>query len=199
MKYYIHTSGGGKFFYGDEEADVTIEDIAHHLSHVNRFSGATRFPYSVAQHSCLVEELVSIYDDRVESRIAGLIHDAHEYVMGDLPTPFQHWVNHAYGRGEDIIGEAKIALDAQILPKIGVPYPFSEDVSQMVHRCDKMAFLIEASQLFSSKPDWLEEYSARFNVPILRKKISFMDAVEARALFMNRWNTLNDARNKAAA
>jgi hypothetical protein len=71
-------------------ADVTLEDIAHSLSRLPRFLGHTRgaIPYSVAQHSCLV---MALLDDGATRQLeqAAILHDAHEALMGDLPTPLK--------------------------------------------------------------------------------------------------------------
>lgn len=62
-------------------SQIDIEDIAHHLALINRFTGATAVPYSVAQHSCLVAEVVGF---------EGLMHDAHEAYIQDISTPVKH-------------------------------------------------------------------------------------------------------------
>ena len=73
--------------------DVEIEDIAHGLSRVARWNGQTagEWAYSVAQHSVLVERLVAILDRDLPQRwrLAALLHDAPEYVIGDMITPLK--------------------------------------------------------------------------------------------------------------
>src|SRR6185503_7668082 len=73
--------------------DVEIEDIAHGLARVARWNGQTRGPhaFSVAQHSVLVERLVADLSPRLsrEARLMALLHDAPEYVVGDLISPFK--------------------------------------------------------------------------------------------------------------
>ena len=72
--------------------DIEIEDIALGLSRVTRWNGQTtgKYPYSVAQHSLLVEELFNIEYPNLDKKwnLAALLHDAPEYVIGDLITPF---------------------------------------------------------------------------------------------------------------
>ena len=65
--------------------DVHIEDIAHHLSQLARYTGATARPYSVAQHSCYVSELVD-----PSLALCGLLHDATEAYINDLNRPVKH-------------------------------------------------------------------------------------------------------------
>ena len=71
--------------------DIEIEDIAHGLAFVARWNGQTRgdFAYSVAEHSLLVEEIFFRLnpDGLVKWRLAALLHDAPEYVIGDMISP----------------------------------------------------------------------------------------------------------------
>lgn len=68
--------------------EVNLATIAHHLSLINRFCGATRRPYSVAEHSLLVLEILEReFDLDVSGRFAGLMHDAHEAYTNDMATP----------------------------------------------------------------------------------------------------------------
>ncbi len=80
--------------------DVEIEDIAHGLSRVARWNGQTagEWAYSVAQHSVLVERLVGMLDRDLPQRwrLATLLHDAPEYVIGDMITPFKSIIGPDY-------------------------------------------------------------------------------------------------------
>jgi hypothetical protein len=69
--------------------DVKLDDIAHHLSLINRFNGATSRPYSVAEHSLLVAEIFERHlgMHNPVARMAALMHDAHEAYLGDLISP----------------------------------------------------------------------------------------------------------------
>lgn len=66
---------------------IAIRDIAHHLALTNRFCGATLFPYSVAQHSVIVAELLEKTGAAPRLALLGLLHDAHEAYLHDLTTP----------------------------------------------------------------------------------------------------------------
>ncbi|MCF7995365.1 MAG: hypothetical protein K9L88_11055 [Chromatiaceae bacterium] len=82
---HIHTYSGIAFDLRDPQpAMVRLDDIVHSLSLMNRFNGAALFPYSVAQHSLHVAELVP-----AELRLEGLLHDAAEAYIGDMVSPLK--------------------------------------------------------------------------------------------------------------
>jgi hypothetical protein len=70
--------------------DVCIEDVAHHLSQINRYNGATPYPYSVGQHALLVADLLMHIGAPVIVELAGLHHDDSEIWLGDMTTPLKH-------------------------------------------------------------------------------------------------------------
>lgn len=156
---YIATYTGRKFKYDSDTPDVSIIDIAHHLALVNRFSGASRFPYSVAQHSCLVTRLVARAGGDVTTQLQALVHDAHEAYMSDIPTPYQAWV--ASMQPEDwveVIEHSKYLLDERIYAALNIPPPNHEQ-RKMIKEADQTAFVIEASQVFVTKPDWISDWA----------------------------------------
>src|SRR5271170_2224296 len=80
--------------------DVEIEDIAHGLARVARWNGQTKGAhiFSVAQHSLLVEALARAKVPRLDrnGRLAVLLHDAPEYVIGDMISPFKAVIGDSY-------------------------------------------------------------------------------------------------------
>lgn len=196
MVWYIHTSDGGKFIYGSDEAEVSIDGVAHHLSNCARFSGATRFHYSVAQHSVLVADLVKSWGASQATELKALGHDAHEYVMGDLPTPFQNWFTEDICDGRDLIEIAKTRLDRIILPKIGIDADWSDEERRMIKRADKIAFHVESFQLFDKTPDWWAELVFRNGFTLddipLDIRLERMLPEDAKAVFLERYGELSN-------
>lgn len=121
--------------------DVEIEDIAHGLSREARWNGQTSgaWAFSVAQHCLLVEELTSHLKPRLSSqgRLAALLHDAAEYVIGDLITPFKAAVGLDYKAFEK-------RLMSAIHIRFGLPAVLPEDLAALIHRADRMAAYLEA-------------------------------------------------------
>ncbi len=90
MNAHMLTSSGRDFVPSQlVPADVCITDIAHALSLICRFGGHTVEHYSVAQHSLLVARILSAMDASPAVQLAGLMHDAHEAYIGDIPTPIK--------------------------------------------------------------------------------------------------------------
>lgn len=125
-------------------ADVAIEDIAHGLARVARWNGQTLGDHalSVAQHSLIVEDVACDLNPgwRAEWRLAALLHDAPEYVIGDLISPFKAAVGLDYKAFE-----LKL-LDA-IHRAFGVPSPLPEEITAAIKEADRIAAYFEATRL----------------------------------------------------
>ena len=90
---WIATSSGGVFHLKDPNPDeVSIFDIAESLSKLSRFNGQLPSFYSVAQHSCLVMELLP-----QDAKPYGLLHDAHEAYIGDMTRPVSNLLKQKFG------------------------------------------------------------------------------------------------------
>ncbi len=124
--------------------DVEIEDIAHGLSRVARWNGQTsgEWSYSVAQHCLLVEDLVGRFKPSAPRplRLAALLHDAPEYVIGDLITPFKAAVGLDYKALEN-------RLMAAIHLRFGLPAIPPIAAQKLIKRADRAAAYLEATQL----------------------------------------------------
>lgn len=124
--------------------DVEIEDIAHGLARVARWNGQTIGPhiYSVAQHSLLVEKIASGLDPAIGRavRMFMLLHDAPEYVIGDMISPFKA-----------VIGDAYKGVEARILTAILLRYSLPATVPaatlRLCKEADRAAAFFEAVTL----------------------------------------------------
>lgn len=124
--------------------DIEIEDIAHGLSFVARWNGQTLgdFAYSVAEHSLLVETLFTrlIAKPQPKWQLAALLHDAPEYVIGDMISPVKNAVGPGYG-------ELDQRLTAAIHLRFGLPASVPLTVKRQIKRADKISAWMEATRI----------------------------------------------------
>ncbi len=124
--------------------DIEIEDIAHGLARVARWNGQTKgpYPFSVAQHSILVTDIVA--DIRAAllpgERLAALLHDAPEYVIGDLISPFKAAIGLDYKAFER-------RLLAAIHERFGLPVELGAELQAAIKQADRIAAYYEATVL----------------------------------------------------
>ena len=124
--------------------DIEIEDIAHGLAFVARWNGQTtgEYPYSVAEHSLLVEAVFAALAPRSEPRwrLAALLHDAPEYVIGDMISPVKAAVGPDYA-----------ALDARLAAAVhlrfGLPAELPRSVKMQIKRADRISAWLEATRI----------------------------------------------------
>jgi uncharacterized protein len=121
--------------------DVEIEDIAHGLARVARWNGQTRgsHAYSVAQHSLLVEAIFALQhaDQTPAARLTALLHDAAEYVIGDMISPFKAVVGGGYKAVEH-------RLQAAIHLRFSLPSETSVALKKAIKQADTVAAYFEA-------------------------------------------------------
>ena len=124
--------------------DIEIADIAHGLARVARWNGQTRGAhiFSVAQHTLLVEAVMREQMPRVDARfrLAALLHDAPEYVIGDMISPFKAVL------GGDYKAVEKRLLSA-IHIRFGLPPLLADKITQAIKTADKGAAYLEATEL----------------------------------------------------
>ena len=124
--------------------DIEIEDIAHGLARVARWNGQTvgDHAFSVAQHSLVVEEICAhIQPDLAPKwRLAALLHDASEYVIGDMISPFKAALGYDYKLFEE-------RLEHVIHTRFGLPAKVPVAIKTLIKRADRACAFFEATQL----------------------------------------------------
>ena len=124
--------------------DIEIEDIAHGLAFVARWNGQTQgdFAYSVAEHSLLVETIFARLVPSADPkwRLAALLHDAPEYVIGDMISP----VKAAVGPGYDDLDKR---LAAAIHVRFGLPAVIPAKTKKLIKKADKISAWMEATRI----------------------------------------------------
>lgn len=124
--------------------DIEITDIAHGLAFVARWNGQTQgdYAYSVAEHSLLVEEIHMKLnpDSPARWRLAALLHDAPEYVIGDMISPVKAAVGAGYG-------ELDARLTAAVHLRFGLPAVLPVAVKKAIKQADKISAWLEAVQI----------------------------------------------------
>lgn len=129
--------------------DVELSDIAHGLARVARWNGQTQgdYPFSVAQHSVLVFELFrqANPDATPAAQLQALLHDAPEYVMGDIISPFKAAMGGNYKDVEN-------RLLSAIFLRFSLPATMSAALTKQVKKADREAAYFEAVNLAGFEP-----------------------------------------------
>src|SRR5215471_7568277 len=124
--------------------DIEIEDIAHGLARVARWNGQTKGAhiFSVAQHTLLVEAVMRVQNPRVDTRhrLGALLHDAPEYVIGDMISPFK-----AVLGGDYKVVEKRLL--AAIHVRFGLPAELAAEITRQIKNADRGAAYLEATEL----------------------------------------------------
>ena len=124
--------------------DIEIDDIAHGLSRVARWNGQTigDYPFSVAQHSLLVEDIFTTQNPQAPDtdKLAALLHDAPEYVIGDMISPFKAVLGDHYKTFEH-------SLQRAIHIRFGLAAEISKTLAGQIKQADKISAWLEATQL----------------------------------------------------
>jgi 5'-deoxynucleotidase YfbR-like HD superfamily hydrolase len=168
--------------------DIEIEDIAHGLAFVARWNGQTKgeYAYSVAEHSLLVETLFGriVSNVPVKWRLAALLHDAPEYVIGDIISPVKSAVGPGYGALDD-------RLTAAIHIRFGLPATIPANIKKQIKKADRISAWMEATQIAGFTAD---EANKLFGKPDMNLTngldITLRPPVETRNAFTARYQVL---------
>lgn len=135
--------------------DVEIEDITHGLARVARWNGQTigKHAFSVAQHSLLVLDLALKLKSNLKRdwQLAALLHDASEYVIGDLISPFKQALSADYRNIEN-------NLLAAIHTRFSLPINLPKNIEQLIKKADKISAYLEAIQLAGFEVEEAEKF-----------------------------------------
>jgi uncharacterized protein len=173
--------------------DIEIEDIAHGLARVARWNGQTagQHAFSVAQHALVVEEIATAMQPDLARRwqLAALLHDAPEYVIGDLISPFKAAIGLDYKAFENRLLEA-------IHRRFSLPPSLPDRVVQAIKSADRVAAYYEATRLAGFTEMEATRY---FGIPrgvtgTLRTRLLALDPIpiaSAQAAFLARFRELS--------
>lgn len=168
--------------------DIEISDIAHGLAFVARWNGQTHgdWPYSVAEHSLLVEEIFSRLNQNIEPkwRLAALLHDAPEYVIGDMISPVKSALGGEYRAMDE-------RLTAAIHRRFGLPAALPVAIKKKIKMADRISARLEAVQIAGFTESESRRLFPLQNELILSVlKITLRPPAEVRVAYLDRFNAL---------
>lgn len=164
--------------------DIEIEDIAHGLAFVARWNGQTHgdYAYSVAEHSILVEEIFrKLYpNEPIKWQLAALLHDAPEYVIGDMISPFKAAIGPDYGELDD-------RLTAAIHIRFGLPAKIPVTIKKKIKKADKVSAWLEATQIAGFSIEESNKFFGKMDPDLVGDlKLHLRPPVETRKAFTAR-------------
>ena len=175
--------------------DIEIEDIAHGLARVARWNGQTvgEHAFSVAQHSVVVEEIVAHLHPDIEPRwrLAALLHDASEYVIGDMISPFKAALGVDYKTFEE-------KLETAIHVRFGLPAKTPQAIKKLIKQADRACAFFEATQMAGFDHN---EALTLFGAPPAgyTLQIEPLSAGQAHARYIQRYSLLSESAGFAGA
>lgn len=166
--------------------DISIDDISHALSNLCRYAGHCRKFYSVAEHSVLVSRIIKeLWPKDLDSQWAGLLHDATEAYVGDVPTPIK------------VLLPKYELMEDQLADKIAKRFKISKSktVQTRVKTADIVALATEAERLFDDVSHWSAIKGCR-SMPHLQSKRFPVNPATAQRMFMREFRKLERLRKK---
>ena len=153
---YIQTYSGRRIeLLKPDPYTIELDDIAHHLSLINRFSGATQLGWNVAAHSLLVEALMAREGCSPAECFHGLMHDAPEFALGDTTSPVKQALRRlmlaGFGREFDLLDDLHRHLWEAIEVALDLPV-ITGAQRKLVKRFDLMACALEAREFLPGGP-----------------------------------------------
>jgi len=177
----IHTRGGNAFDPQTGQIDfIDITDIAHALSQLCRYAGHCDKFYSVAEHSVLVSRIVKkLWPNDLEAQWAGLMHDATEAYVGDVPTPLK------------VLLPDFSDIEHSLSKKVAKHFKIKQNkrVMQRVKLADSIALATEAGFLFKDVSHWATVKNSKKMPELLTKNFAVTPTI-AKRRFLNEYRKL---------
>ncbi|ATO57573.1 YfbR-like 5'-deoxynucleotidase [Bartonella sp. 1-1C] len=169
--------------------DIEIEDIAYGLARVARWNGQTKgeYAYSVAQHSLLVEQIFQQLFPRSsnEECLFALLHDAPEYVIGDIISPFKAVIGKHYERVEKRIQDI-------IHIRFSLPVNPPQQILKKIKQADRIAAFYEATTLAGfSREEALRYFGHPSNIGSDGLNLQPCSTQQIENAFLTRFNDLD--------
>ena len=173
---WILTSTGRQLWPSDPRAgDFDVGEIAHNLSLVCRFTGSVAVAYPVSSHSVMVQEIIRDCGGSLVEQLQGLMHDAPESIISDIPAPIKRFL-------PDVVKAEKKIWKA-MAEQFGVP----EKMSPLVKAADRISLITERRDLMPDSPHAWKGYD---NVKPISSHVKIMSAKSAEKLFLERFHHL---------
>lgn len=187
---------------------LTVTGIAHSLAQINRFTGHSHRPYSVAEHSLLVSEIITQHGGGTLAQLAGLMHDAHEALVGDCTSPLKAEMRRMaaaqtfesdtlpVARTWSHFDRAEAAAEAAVRMAFGL-LNLSSAYKGLVHAADMTALATERRDLLPASPEaWpcLHGVSPVRTIDLLSSERCAYSWADWRDAFIERYAELDHAR-----
>lgn len=165
MTWMITHSGRRVDLLDPDPRSITIQDIAHHLARINRFSGGADWP--VAAHGLLCLRLTEGFVMSPYHRLWVMLHDAHEAFTGDISRPMKELL------GPERIEEIQTGLDKAIRKALGISHLHDKHAELIAKEIDEIALKVERSVFIAPSNDWpavLVEPALESQLKVLAKR-----------------------------
>lgn len=194
---FIQTASGHAFWPLDARPEeVLIEDVAHALAALPRYTGHARRPYAVGQHSVLVSYLLDPWGP--QAALDGLLHDATEAYLNDISGPLKALDSYRHFR------DSEDALALVIALRFDLRAPFDDALARLVKRADSAMLWWEASSLMrrpdGTLPPWWDVWRPLAEgfpaAPLGCREVDPWDFDATRSIFLSRFHELTEARSR---
>lgn len=197
MTWILTNSGQRVDLAEPKQEQIDINDLAHHLAGINRFTGAGKFTLSVAEHSIRVSQYVEQRGQSPLICLLALLHDAHEAYIGDISTPLKRLLDQALAKAGTSVGAIAENFDQQIINALKLRpvvdyYPADiEAGSAVIAEADAACCEFERGLLLPNHPEWpIADWVRVTQERRGNKPIGVMGAERAKGAFLTRYAEL---------